>query len=1291
MRKSHNRPRNEQDFELLCLKLLRAYWKCPELEQYATRGQAQHGVDIVDLSGREPLRAAQCKLHGEGKVTTPDEITDEIEKAKTFEPALDQYIIMTTGKVRKEIHDLLIEINRKHTKKNLFVVQVFGWDRIEDLLDEYTDVREWYESNPLVTVSGRLESQLDNQRSAIGQISEPNSSNGVTDGFHAEIDEATAHLDKHEYQMAKLLLRRIKVRYWDKLSSRAKFRVLTNLAVVESSTDNPTRAAELCLEAKEYQPNDEAARINEALSYLMLDQRERAFELADKLRSEFPFSARAFGAFIQSAPDTTSLKSLEEAVPENLLCKDEVAVALTRRALDADDRLRAEKFIRAATGGGSRASVPWLLLGQIILQSEILGNYQKHGTDVSVCDPSRLREAEHAFGEALSWATEERSSTESIDALLGRCRTRFLLDKNTEAREDIEEARRVAPHDAHVIEAYGESLRIDGNADDAIAFMRRLSPEDMSDHGRLTLGALLVERGSPEDYLSAGGLLSQVARTTTRLPEDYREHAIEMALEAFARQRRFKAGLMLLREIPRETISAVASETLTARLHSLADDQEEASRCADQALTLTDDTTTTPDIRRLARLLWVLGRFNDALPLLRRICVPGVLSDDTRLLLEISSRLHRHDIMLDVFAKLRESGVSDPTLFDSELSLFQIYDTDTALTILEDEIKLRPDNMDLRLERSIMGISLDRPDLIDPDPSNLPTFDDATPQTALNVVQVLRRLGLDECAVRYAYEVVRRNFLDSTAHSVFVQALMPFPAEPQVKDIDCVQAGAAVCYVEQRESSNERWIIIEDTPYTASQAPERELLPDHEISKAMMGKKAGDIFVLAKGIQNRIGTIKAVQNKYIYRFQDCVGQWQVRFPDIPHWQTVMVEQNNGPSSENKLDLDIIEKSVYKRHEQVARLNEIYMTSPLPLHTFGKQFGKNAFETLQHLATTPDIPVKCCIGSSEEHEQAVKAFRSCNTIILDISAISSIFILDNLDLLKHQIKDLVVSQGTVNEIRRMIAEESWFRSGKSGMLLKTETGIGIWEDTDEAKNAYIAKLRQLVKVLEATCTVEPCTSLAAAQPESRETLVRGFGQYGSESMFLSAVPGALLWTDDQAQALLARNAYGVSRVWTQFVIGACVDSGIVEPEAFLDASARLLGFDYQFTSASPQIVRRAGVIADWKLDAWPLSEALSVFGAESVGLEQVCQLAAGFLRLLYQEPILPETKTNVTVRMLENMAKKDGGIQGIEMLRTALPRILGVNVVGLADATRTIGGWLKAVDDRLRRPVGFRKI
>ena len=179
--------------------------------------------------------------------------------------------------------------------------------------------------------------------------------------------------------------------------------------------------------------------------------------------------------------------------------------------------------------------------------------------------------------------------------------------------------------------------------------------------------------------------------------------------------------------------------------------------------------------------------------------------------------------------------------------------------------------------------------------------------------------------------------------------------------------------------------------------------------------------------------------------------------------------------------------------------------------------------------------------------------------------------------------------------------------------------------------------------------------------------------------MSAVPGVALWTDDHAQAILAREEHGVSRVWTQFVIGACVELGAMDSEAFFDASTKLLGYGYYFTSGNPQIIRQAGIIAEWRVDGWPLLQALSTFAEESVDLVQILQLAAEFLGLLYQEPILPQTKVNITIQILENIAKRKGGIEGIQNLQKALPRLFGVNVIGLTDAVKTIKSWLKGTD------------
>lgn len=169
MRFRHSPPVNEADFELLCLELLRAYWNSPGLDLYAHRGEKQFGVDIIDLSGTEPLSAGQCKLHDSWKGILPSEIKAEVKKAEKFPSKLGRYAILTTAKALREAHDAVLAINQDHSKRDLFRVELITWGKIESLLDRYDNVREeFYE-----TVSGRAVTEMKDKLSAIHEAVVP--------------------------------------------------------------------------------------------------------------------------------------------------------------------------------------------------------------------------------------------------------------------------------------------------------------------------------------------------------------------------------------------------------------------------------------------------------------------------------------------------------------------------------------------------------------------------------------------------------------------------------------------------------------------------------------------------------------------------------------------------------------------------------------------------------------------------------------------------------------------------------------------------------------------------------------------------------------------------------------------------------------------------------------------------------------------------------------------------------------------------------------------------------------
>ncbi len=142
MRQELPPPANDEDFELLCLALLQVHWNCPHLELYANRGEAQNGVDIFDPMEPTRSRAAQCKRHARDKTIEPAEIRGEVEKAKSFRPPIDHYAILTTAKKSKNAHDEVVALNKAHRKSGHFRIELLTWETIQQLLDQYPQVRD---------------------------------------------------------------------------------------------------------------------------------------------------------------------------------------------------------------------------------------------------------------------------------------------------------------------------------------------------------------------------------------------------------------------------------------------------------------------------------------------------------------------------------------------------------------------------------------------------------------------------------------------------------------------------------------------------------------------------------------------------------------------------------------------------------------------------------------------------------------------------------------------------------------------------------------------------------------------------------------------------------------------------------------------------------------------------------------------------------------------------------------------------------------------------------------------
>jgi len=160
-------------------------------------------------------------------------------------------------------------------------------------------------------------------------------------------------------------------------------------------------------------------------------------------------------------------------------------------------------------------------------------------------------------------------------------------------------------------------------------------------------------------------------------------------------------------------------------------------------------------------------------------------------------------------------------------------------------------------------------------------------------------------------------------------------------------------------------------------------------------------------------------------------------------------------------------------------------------------------------------------------------------------------------------------------------------------------------------------------------------------------------------------------------MLARNKFGINRVWTRAAFELRARIGSLQPEVMSQITAKLTGWRYYFTSPNPSSLLHAASLARWNPGSWPLKQALALLAEETISIRDSLILVVSFMVKYGNEVVLPEDRNAITVGLLESLSKREGGLVAIRALLGVLPRAFGLNVVRANETIQVIGAWLAA--------------
>ena len=304
--------------------------------------------------------------------------------------------------------------------------------------------------------------------------------------------------------------------------------------------------------------------------------------------------------------------------------------------------------------------------------------------------------------------------------------------------------------------------------------------------------------------------------------------------------------------------------------------------------------------------------------------------------------------------------------------------------------------------------------------------------------------------------------------------------------------------------------------------------------------------------------------------------------------------------------------------------------------------------------------------------ALTAYNRANSIVLDLTAIATLCLLGRLDFLKTWARRFVVSQATLHEMRRFQFEHN---PALADTLYRNRPDL---EGVDD-------ELRGLADFIAAICIIGGGAAMSTLTPHQREELTAHFGLHGAESILLASMPGHVLWTDDRVLANVARNDFGVRRIWTQSALMARVQAGALDASELATAGTRLGGWGYTFTTPSLETLMRAGALSGWDPDQFPLKQALDQFATESVKIADAVTLAAELIVNIYADSRLRSDRAVLVALLLDRLRLRRGGREAIEALPQSLAIRFGLDMIGARELADAIRGWIARTSEVRETP------
>jgi tetratricopeptide (TPR) repeat protein len=1144
-------PKNEADFERMCVQVYGVVFKDPLPKTNGRSGQGQNGVDIFVKDVALGRIGIQCKKYTLKPVKWTD-VTDEVKKADTGRVAIKKLILATTALNDAVLLKQVQELSDEREEKGLFTVEIEFWGDICNHIDRYPVLQDSYSPNSPGASFYRTDVKLSSVHDVALQTRDAVLSLGALPGGR---DDSANRLITTQLDHTNVLLKAF--RYRDALDhlavvgadlqpfdnhQKARWSLQKGLALWLSQGDDDA-AADLFLASYALYPDDERMAAANIRALMLKGKIAPALEASNAALERFPESDQVWYAHFNLKLIQGDKVTIAD-VPKSLEMQADALQFVAQAELKAGNLDEAIRLIQlAASDVASGFFVRATALRIAIHCGSILPPGAMHGV-LPERERNALEFATSLFEPKLErlWSVQSEMAREAT-AHLGYAF--LMLGRYSEALSIVNEAEINRLGSAALLRVHVIALSELEKDDEVQALATRCSAE-LDAEGVATVGQVAANHGN----LQLLNTLTGVAAALNPPNPGTVELLGAMRWEALDRAEQRAAAVSEILKARLDESGGLISCCVAGRVLNRAGLALEAEAIVSRARNLVVTESDDGDKLMLAELLFNLNHWDTAAKLFENLLVPGTLSElhNRTLTCYVKSKNRRK--AKELIGRLPGSWHENDRTRQLAIELGQqAGDWEFLKPLVAAQVKKHPDQAGSWLFK--LGVSLHSGNApqFQADLRDVPEVLEGQIKPQVQLAGLELRYGEVERGMRRLYRLVRANMDEPEALSAYFISIMgsPGPLPYMETNWATVEEGSAVTLSDGVGPPVQ--IVID--PASVGPLPKRDGYCDlaSPIAQALLGAEVGEKVQIPMAFGTPTEYAVLAIDSAFRRLLQVVMERANSIGGLPHMKSIHI----GNGEDGNVDLAFMKAEVLRSSTISKEIFEIYAKGLLTVGMFAKLQGKTPVEVA--IGWPMDgPPLFVSHGTADEQSRARELLKRQDAVyVMDSLTIAELANLGIAEILAGLPRVLV------SPLTKAILEER-LRAAEDDRSVATTMEIGgelaIVEHNAQYHQKNVELCKALLAIVDQYCIVQPAYG-ELDLPSEHARIIEVLEDEEIEVLLLAKSQNATVVTLDGRLRTLLESFASVPGVWPQALLMYCAEVGLTEPSAVCRATIRLL--------------------------------------------------------------------------------------------------------------------------------------